>query len=83
MKSIGQTFSEELAQVNLTGLPFAWGEDGTFSFNENMTKDQIDAVLAVYEAHDPTKQVTPTIINPIVKLNNFLANNPDVANLLK
>ena len=83
MKPIGQTFFEELTQTNLTGLPFAWGEDGTFNFDETMTQDQINAVLAVYEAHDSTKQITPVTVDPVTKLSEFLSNNPDVSALLK
>ena len=56
-KPIGPTFSQELGVAGLLGLPFAWGGDGTFTFSEAMTKEQIDAVLAVYEAHDPNKTV--------------------------
>lgn len=57
MKAIGKTFSAELSAAGLLGLPFAWGEDGDITFNAAMTQPQIDAVLAVYEAHDP--QATP------------------------
>lgn len=55
-KAIGPTFSIELAAAGLNGLPFAWGADGTLSFDGTMTPTQIAAVEAIYAAHDPTKQ---------------------------
>jgi hypothetical protein len=58
-KKIGPTFGAELFAANLGGLQFSWAEDGTFLFGPTMTESQIEAVQAVYAAHDPTKQVTP------------------------
>lgn len=55
-KAIGPSFPEELAAAGLTGLPFAWGADGTFSFGPQMVQAQVDQVLAVYAAHNP---ITP------------------------
>ena len=52
-KVIGPTFGDELGKANLLGLPFSWGADGSFSFMPTMTPEQIDGVMAVYEAHDP------------------------------
>jgi len=52
---IGPSFSDELKTAGLTGLPFAWGDDGTFTFDERMTAEQRDAVLALYTVHDPKK----------------------------
>ncbi|MDR6585518.1 hypothetical protein [Herbaspirillum frisingense] len=57
MKKIGETFVSELLAAGLLGLPFAWGEDGAFQFDERMTPEQIDQVEAVYAAHDPTKKL--------------------------
>ena len=54
MKTIGPTFSAELAVAGLIGLPFTWGNDGQFNFGEEITKIQKGKILAVYEAHDPT-----------------------------
>lgn len=51
MKQIGQTFADELKGAGLIGLPFAWCDDGTFTFSYDMTPEQIAAVQAVYEAH--------------------------------
>lgn len=56
-KPIGPTFAAELNAAGLAGLPFAWGGDGSFSFDPTMTKDEITAVGKVYAAHDPTKTV--------------------------
>lgn len=57
MKSIGPTFADELKAAGLEGLPFSWDKDGNFTFNEFMTETQKQAVLAIYEAHDPAKTV--------------------------
>lgn len=51
---IGPTFPAELAAAGLSGLPFSWSAFGTITFGDSMTADQIDAVMAVYTAHDPT-----------------------------
>jgi hypothetical protein len=53
-KAIGPNFSNELARVNLIGLPFAWDADGNIHFDDAMTAPQRAAVEAVYDAHDPT-----------------------------
>lgn len=53
MKTIGVHFSNELEAAGLLGLPFSWGGDGSFTFAEGMAQAQIDAVMAVYAAHDP------------------------------
>jgi hypothetical protein len=59
MKAIGETFGNELQVAGLAGLPFSWGADGTFQFDDRMTQAQIDAVNAVYAAHDPTATLAP------------------------
>lgn len=47
-------FTTELEAAGLLGLPFSWGEDGTFQFDTiRMTPEQIAAVQAVYAAHNP------------------------------
>lgn len=58
-KAIGPTFPIELEAAGLLGLPFSWGADGTLNWGDAMTDQQKAAVLAVYEAHDPTK------LNPV------------------
>jgi len=55
MKAIGPGFAEELQAAGLLGLPFSWGSDGDIQFGSTMTIAQIDAVNAVYAAHDPLK----------------------------
>lgn len=80
-KSIGPTFSQELAAAGLSGLPFAWGEDGEITFADEMTDDQKTAVMAVYERHDPNLSAAEK--TPLDKLKEFLAVNPDVAAFLK
>jgi hypothetical protein len=52
---IGPSFGNEVIAAGLGGLPFSWGADGTFQFDERMTAEQIAAVQAVYDAHDPNK----------------------------
>lgn len=51
---IGPTFSSELASAGLFGLSMSWGDDGTFSFDSSVTKSQIDAVMTVFAAHNPS-----------------------------
>src|ERR1700722_14001906 len=53
-KAIGSDFVNELNRAGLIGLPFSWSPDGTITFGSTMTQDQINAVEAVYAAHDPT-----------------------------
>ena len=53
VKRIGAAFGDELRAAGLAGLPFSWGDDGTFTFDERMTKSQIAAVQVVFDAHDP------------------------------
>lgn len=53
---IGPTFSDELAAAGLVGLPFVWGDDGSFSGRENLTPAQNAALDAVIAAHDPSRE---------------------------
>jgi hypothetical protein len=57
---IGPSFPDELRTAGLTGLPFAWGDDGTFTFDERMTPEQIVGVQALYAAHDPKAPAAKT-----------------------
>lgn len=67
MKNIGATFFQELQAAGLTGLPFTWNAQGEFHFTteatdlnpEPMTQEQVNAVLAVYDAHDPNAEPPP------------------------
>lgn len=52
---IGPNFANEIAAAGLSGLPFAWGDDGEIHFDAAMTPEQIEGVNAVYAAHDPKK----------------------------
>lgn len=68
-KRIGNSFSSELAAAGLAGLPFVWREDGSFLFtteptdlNANpMTAEQVAAVLAIYDAHNPNAEAPPDV----------------------
>ena len=63
---IGPSFPGELRAAGLMGLPFAWGDDGTFTFDPQMTPEQIAGVQAVFAAHDPTKP-NPNIPTALAK----------------
>ncbi|VVQ17262.1 hypothetical protein PS934_04487 [Pseudomonas fluorescens] len=52
---IGENFSDELKAAGLFGLPFSWGDDGTFTFDPSMKQNDIEAVLKLYEVHAPLK----------------------------
>jgi len=53
MKKIGETFRIELKKAGLYGLPFSWGDDGVINFSDDITLEQKNAVLAIYDAHNP------------------------------
>ncbi|WP_301542461.1 tail fiber assembly protein [Cupriavidus basilensis] len=52
-KQIGPSFVTELNAAGLAGLPFSYSVDGYFTFGDAMTEQEISAVNALYEAHDP------------------------------
>lgn len=54
MKTIGPSFESEIAAAGLRGLPFSWGADGQMNLSQ-LTPEQRSAVLAVYNAHDPSR----------------------------
>ncbi len=65
MKKIGPSFAYEMTQAGLNGLPVAWneGDEGALFFGDDITEQQRAAVLAVLDAHDPTKpapQIVPS-----------------------
>ena len=50
MKPIDNSvFVPMLESSNFIGLPFSWGSDGAFQFDQRMTSEQIDAVNKLYE----------------------------------
>lgn len=68
MKKISTTFSDELKSAGLFGLPFSWGEDGTFEFSDEVTPEERTAILAVYEAHDPDNETAEQTIKRLEKV---------------
>ena len=46
------SFGEELTAAGLADNLFSFGADGQFQFDYNMPQSTIDAILAVYDAHD-------------------------------
>lgn len=60
-KAIGPSFPKELLDAGLTGKPFSWSDAGEFIFNESMTREEKDAVLAVYAAHNPMVEAPPVV----------------------
>jgi hypothetical protein len=50
---IAAHFADELRAAGLTGLPFSWGDDGSFHFDPRITPEQRLAIETVYAAHDP------------------------------
>lgn len=58
---IGPSFSDELRDAGLLGLPFSWCADGTFFGRENLTTEQNDGLDAVILAHDPEALTSATV----------------------
>lgn len=52
-KKIGPNFSKELQAAGVIDIPFSWGADGSFSFEDGVTDAQKAQVMAVYKAHQP------------------------------
>lgn len=61
-KTLGPTFAIEISAANLSGVPFWWDADFNVHFNDDVSQEQRDAVLAVIDAHDPTKRVVPASV---------------------
>lgn len=65
MPKIGPHFADELRAAGLAGLPFCWTPglelplERLISFDQAMTTEQRDAVLAVLAAHDATLPAAP------------------------
>jgi hypothetical protein len=64
MSKIGPTFSKELRDAGLAGVPVTWGEDGKLEFGAGATPEQRAAVQAVVGAHDPGAQPSKAIASP-------------------
>lgn len=61
-KTLGPTFAIEISAADLSGIPFWWDADFNVNFNDDVTQEQRDAVLAVIDAHDPTRRVVPSSV---------------------
>lgn len=55
--AIGPTFGKELEQAGLSGLSFAWSDDGTLNYSKEITPEQKAAIEAVLAAHNPNNQL--------------------------
>jgi len=77
MKAIGPSFEIELKAAGLLGLPFSWGGDGSIQFSPDMTQSQKDAVLAVYDSHDPASTFA---IDKIKALEKYRADRERMVN---
>lgn len=53
MKKISRTFFAELEAAGLAGLPMSWSDDGEIVFSDDISDVQRNAVLQVYNLHDP------------------------------
>ncbi len=60
MKPIGKHFHKELLAAGLAGLPFSWSDYGKINFDPKLPQDKRDAVMRVYELHDPDTDSTAT-----------------------
>jgi Spy/CpxP family protein refolding chaperone len=81
MKTIGPSFSGEIQDAGLMGLPFSWGSDGDIQYGESITDNQRVAIEAVYDAHDSNKQIKQTPVPTLVE--QILASPSDLAALKK
>ena len=77
----GPTLTKEFNDANVAGLPFSWSDNSTY-FDPSITDEQKAIVLAVMAAHDPTATLPVVNVEPVDKLKQFLAANPDVAQML-
>jgi hypothetical protein len=55
-EKIGPTFAGELTVAAIPNWDFSWASDGTFTWGKSIHQNpDINAVTAVYNAHDPAK----------------------------
>lgn len=59
MPAIGLSFYDELKAAGVTDWRFTWGADGAIEFHEDVPQAVRDAVMKVYEAHDPSSELPP------------------------
>lgn len=53
MKKIGPSFASELLSLGLTE-EVSWNEEGGLVFNEDISQEDKDLIIAALEAHDPS-----------------------------
>ena len=53
-KEIGLSFANEIQAAGLSGLAFSWDQEGNIFFDPSLTDVQVQAIEAVYAAHDPS-----------------------------
>lgn len=56
---IGPTFELELKKAGLSGLPFSWSKSGEFFFDKSISQSQREAIISIYDSHNPEKEVVP------------------------
>ncbi|MCC7413307.1 MAG: hypothetical protein IT495_16955 [Gammaproteobacteria bacterium] len=84
-KQIGPSFGDELVAAELSGLPFSWGEDGTFEFQPGVTDEQRDSVLTLVSSHDPARESDAAVKNRLADIDRasiraireYIAARPD------
>lgn len=73
---IGASFFSEIVAAGLANLAvengsadgnFSWTDDGRLFFGKDMTPEQIAAVQAVYDAHDPTAPAPAAVPDTVTK----------------
>ncbi len=60
-KTIGPKFVSEVEASDCMGLPFSWGPDSIDWVDGALTDEQVKALTALVDAHDPAKLLPATI----------------------
>jgi len=63
--AIGPSFGDEIIAAGLGGPPFSRGANGDFAFDPSMTAAQIQSVMNIYAAHNPTKAAIAQLLSQV------------------